>query len=279
MNPPHDQPSINVFIAGAESKFKWLGTNVLTPEGKPFGGSSWIDVREYPLRGKNGDDGTRQRSHGGHYRRRLLTACDSLLQCYEWGCLASAPWPPRTFRSPTLMSPSHPSLHVRVLQSPATFVQCSHAPLLVCPLPPAAAKDAVKALLEEHKVDVIVAVTHISLPQDKELATKVPEIDVRTSAIHRTTRVNVSLSRALLVQIIIGGHDHVPYCLFEHKVFIMKVGQNAEYLGRIDINYTRNDLAKPNAQAREKGTPLCCFCQQLYRAVSESCFRCRAWCV
>jgi hypothetical protein len=145
--------------------------------------------------------------------------------------------------------------------------------------PPAAAKDAVKALLEEHKVDVIVAVTHISLPQDKELATKVPEIDVRTSAIHRTTQVNVSLSRALLVQIIIGGHDHVPYCLFEHKVFIMKVGQNAEYLGRIDINYTRNDLAKPNAQAREKGSPPCCFCQQLYRAVSESCFRCRVWCV
>jgi hypothetical protein len=80
------------------------------------------------------------------------------------------------------------------------------------------------------------------------------------------------LSRALLAQIIIGGHDHVPYCLFEHKVFIMKVGQNAEYLGRIDINYTRNDLAKPNAQAREKGTSFCCFCQQLYRAVSESCF-------
>jgi hypothetical protein len=32
---------------------------VLTPEGKPFGGSSWIDVREYPLKGTNGNaDGT-----------------------------------------------------------------------------------------------------------------------------------------------------------------------------------------------------------------------------
>jgi hypothetical protein len=49
----------------------------------------------------------------------------------------------------------------------------------------------------------------------------------------------------------------VPYCLFEHKVFIMKCGQNAEYLGRIDINYTRNEVVKPNAQGRERGTP--CF--------------------
>lgn len=213
----------------------------------------------------------------GHCRRRLLTP-GALLQCCEWGCLASAPWPPRTFRSPTRMSPSHPSLHVR--SSITGHVRAMLTRTFVGPpLPLAAAKDAVKALLEEHKVDVIIAVTHISLPQDKELATKVPEIDVRTSAIHRTTRVNVSLSRALLAQIIIGGHDHVPYCLFEHKVFIMKVGQNAEYLGRIDINYTRNDLAKPNAQGREKGTSFCCFCQQLYRAVSESCFRYRVLCV
>jgi 2',3'-cyclic-nucleotide 2'-phosphodiesterase (5'-nucleotidase family) len=71
--------------------------------------------------------------------------------------------------------------------------------------------------LEEHKVDVIIAVTHLSLPQDKELAVKVPEIDV-----------------------IIGGHDHAPHCLFEHNVFIMKCGQNAEYLGRIDLTYTAN---------------------------------------
>jgi 2',3'-cyclic-nucleotide 2'-phosphodiesterase (5'-nucleotidase family) len=163
-----------------ESKFKWLGTNVLTPEGKPFGGSSWIDVREYPLRGNNGDD---------VLRVGLFGVC--------------------TLATPNLSFPD----------ADVTF-----APII------ASAKDAVKALLEEHKVDVIIAVTHISLPQDKELATKVPEIDI-----------------------IIGGHDHVPYCLFEHKVFIMKVGQNAEYLGRIDINYTRNDLAKPNAQGREKG--------------------------
>jgi len=85
------------------------------------------------------------------------------------------------------------------------------APILSC------AKDAVKFLLEDKKVELIIAVTHISLPQDKELASKVPEIDV-----------------------IIGGHDHVPYCLFEHNVFIMKCGQNAEYLGRIDLHYSRD---------------------------------------
>jgi hypothetical protein len=81
VNPPHDQPSINVFIGGAESKFKWLGTNVLTPEGKPFGGSSWIDVREYPLRGNNGDDGTHQRAHGvivaGAYSPRVILCCSA----------------------------------------------------------------------------------------------------------------------------------------------------------------------------------------------------------
>lgn len=40
------------------------------------------------------------------------------------------------------------------------------------------AQRAVRELVDEHKVDVIVAVTHVSLPQDKELAAKVPEIDV-----------------------------------------------------------------------------------------------------
>jgi hypothetical protein len=63
------------------------------------------------------------------------------------------------------------TLHIPLSNALMNSNSCGHA---WC----AGAKDAVKALLEEHKVDVIIAVTHISLPQDKELATKVPEIDV-----------------------------------------------------------------------------------------------------
>ena len=37
------------------------------------------------------------------------------------------------------------------------------------------------------------------------------------------------------IDIIVGGHDHDPFTLFQGKTFIHKSGQNAYWLGRLDF--------------------------------------------
>lgn len=82
--------------------------------------------------------------------------------------------------------------------------------VLFCPLTLTA-----KRLCSELKAkgaDVIVALTHLFIGEDRQLAKEVPEIDV-----------------------ILGGHDHDPVVWYEHETLIMKTGQNAYFLGRIDL--------------------------------------------
>jgi len=66
--------------------------------------------------------------------------------------------------------------------------------------------------LKEQGVEVIIAITHQSLPEDQELAKKVNGINL-----------------------IIGGHEHSPFTLFEGETLIHKSGQNGNFLGRIDL--------------------------------------------
>jgi len=75
------------------------------------------------------------------------------------------------------------------------------------------ARAAVKQL-KDQGADAIVALTHLSLAEDRELAREVKGIDV-----------------------ILGGHDHDPISFYEGGVFIFKVGHDAQYLGvaRIEI--------------------------------------------
>ncbi|CAK4714295.1 hypothetical protein AeMF1_002781 [Aphanomyces euteiches] len=61
--------------------------------------------------------------------------------------------------------------------------------------------------------DVIVALTHVSIAHDKLLAKRVPGIDI-----------------------IIGGHDHEPFTLYQGNTFIHKSGQNAYWLGHLDFD-------------------------------------------
>jgi 2',3'-cyclic-nucleotide 2'-phosphodiesterase (5'-nucleotidase family) len=70
----------------------------------------------------------------------------------------------------------------------------------------------VRELREVEKVDVVVALTHVSVTEDESIARQVPGIDV-----------------------IIGGHDHHPYTVYQDGTLIFKCGQNAEYLGVIDL--------------------------------------------
>jgi 2',3'-cyclic-nucleotide 2'-phosphodiesterase (5'-nucleotidase family) len=74
------------------------------------------------------------------------------------------------------------------------------------------AKRIVKILKNQEKCDVIIALTHVSLEQDKLIA-EIGGIDA-----------------------ILGGHDHEPYILEHREVLVMKCGQNLEYLGILDFD-------------------------------------------
>lgn len=82
-------------------------------------------------------------------------------------------------------------------------------------LPPIpAAKEAVAAA-RRAKADVIVALTHQFMADDKALARAVPEIDL-----------------------ILGGHEHDPLNATVGKTLILKTGSEAVALGRIDLAVT-----------------------------------------
>jgi len=77
-----------------------------------------------------------------------------------------------------------------------------------------AAKDVV-ARARRTKADVIVALTHQDMADDKTLAAAVPEIDV-----------------------ILGGHEHDPLDARVGKTLILKTGSDAVSLGRVDLLVT-----------------------------------------
>nr|CCA23587.1 calcineurinlike phosphoesterase putative [Albugo laibachii Nc14] len=76
----------------------------------------------------------------------------------------------------------------------------------------ATAKRCVRLLKEEHRVDFVIALTHMSIEEDRALARNVPEINF-----------------------ILGGHDHEPFTLYEGLTLIHKSGQNANWLARFDF--------------------------------------------
>jgi 2',3'-cyclic-nucleotide 2'-phosphodiesterase (5'-nucleotidase family) len=90
-----------------------------------------------------------------------------------------------------------------VLSSPGAAI--TFAPLL------ASARAAVERL-EADGADLIVALTHDDLADDRALARSVASIDV-----------------------ILGGHDHDPITFYEGGVLIAKAGYDAHYLAAIDL--------------------------------------------
>lgn len=75
-------------------------------------------------------------------------------------------------------------------------------------------------------VDAIVALTHVRLPVDKLIAKQVPGIDM-----------------------ILGGHDHEPMSLFEGSTLIHKSGQDALWLGEIELQITKTARANRSSVA------------------------------
>ena len=66
--------------------------------------------------------------------------------------------------------------------------------------------------LRRDGADIIVGVTHVSLAEDLHIANRVRGIDV-----------------------LLGGHDHKPYAQQEGHTLIFKCGQNAYWLGQVDL--------------------------------------------
>lgn len=67
-------------------------------------------------------------------------------------------------------------------------------------------------ILRRAGADVIVALTHLTFAEDRELAEKFPQIDV-----------------------IVGGHEHFPITATERHTLISKAGSDARFVARIDL--------------------------------------------
>lgn len=146
----------------AESKFSWLGTNVLGADGKPFGGALTTLTRQVG---------------------------------------------PLTVGFLGLITPE-----TTKLSSPGAGVTFS-------PVVPAA--QAAVETLRQAGAEVIIALTHLTIAEDRQLARQVPGISL-----------------------ILGGHEHDPITWYEGQTLIHKSGYDAHYLGRIDLSIDKTTTDK-----------------------------------
>jgi 5'-nucleotidase / UDP-sugar diphosphatase len=82
------------------------------------------------------------------------------------------------------------------------------------------AATAIKALKADGAA-VIVALTHLTIEEDRELASKVKGIDL-----------------------ILGGHDHDPISFYEGSTLILKAGHDAQYLGVVKLRVSTKTTDK-----------------------------------
>lgn len=152
-----------------ESRFPWLGTNVLGPDGAPFGGAvaTW----------------TRQAGEVKVGFFGVLTPVTAKLSSSGSGVAFTDVKP--------------------------------------------AAEAAVKRLKADG-AHVIVALTHLDIAEDRQLAYDVKGIDL-----------------------ILGGHDHDPITFFEGGTLILKAGSDAHFLGVIDLTVSTQDTGKGPATTVE----------------------------
>jgi len=153
----------------AQSRFPWLGTNVLGTDGHPFGGAVSSVLREIA--------GLRIGFLG------VLTPDTAELARTEG----------------------------------ITFT------------PPAAALRAGIAALQRQGADLVIALTHLDLEDDRRIAREIPGISL-----------------------VLGGHDHDVYSILEGGALIVKAGQDAQWLAVIEMEIERPANGRP-AQVRSLG--------------------------
>jgi 5'-nucleotidase len=74
-------------------------------------------------------------------------------------------------------------------------------------------------VLEAEKVDIVVAITHLTIAEDEQLVDRFPSIDV-----------------------VIGGHEHYPITVMRNRTLISKAGSEARFVARIDIDRRDSSL-------------------------------------
>ena len=73
-------------------------------------------------------------------------------------------------------------------------------------------KTLVKLLKEQEKCDLVIALTHMRVPNEINLAEKVPEIDM-----------------------MLGGHDHIYYVDMINDVFFLKSGSDFQDFSNLKV--------------------------------------------
>ena len=106
------------------------------------------------------------------------------------------------------------------LITPDTARLSSAGPSLSFPPVLETAAAAVKELRAKG-ASVVVALTHLTIEEDRELASKVKGIDL-----------------------ILGGHDHDPISFYEGSTLILKAGHDAQYLGVVKLAVETKDAGK-----------------------------------
>ena len=99
--------------------------------------------------------------------------------------------------------------------TPETATLSQPGPQISFAPPRAVAENAVRQL-REMGADLVVALTHLDLADDRALAADVDGIDI-----------------------ILGGHDHDPITVFEGGKLILKAGYDLHYLAAIDLSLER----------------------------------------
>src|SRR5262245_5704251 len=84
-------------------------------------------------------------------------------------------------------------------------------------IPPVEATAQYLPALQREGVELVVAVTHLTFAEDRELAERFPDI-----------------------ALIIGGHEHFPITATENRTLISKAGSDAKFVARIDVNRRPN---------------------------------------
>lgn len=95
----------------------------------------------------------------------------------------------------------------------------AHGDITLTPELPAAQSAADD--LRREGADIVIALTHLGLAQDLELARNVKGVDV-----------------------ILGGHDHDPVGTVENGVLVLKAGADAHWLAVVDLSIDRNAESK-----------------------------------
>ncbi|MES1916848.1 MAG: hypothetical protein MHM6MM_008631 [Cercozoa sp. M6MM] len=85
--------------------------------------------------------------------------------------------------------------------------------------------------LHEQGADVVVALTHLRVVQDLEIA-RVPHVDF-----------------------VLGGHDHFPHAQEEHGTLVFKTGQNCHYVGVLDLNFIERVIPLASNNSRYRAVP------------------------